>query len=74
MYFAYDHLNLYLSEKYNITKDGYMDYPSEYYSGVPYEECILSRDLIDTFINRVGSIDIKKYIRKIQKIKSNVKP
>lgn len=74
LYFAYDHLNFYLSENYNITKNDYMDYPSEYYSGVPYEECILSKDLIDTFINRVSSIDLEKYIRKIQKIKSNVKP
>ncbi len=62
LYFAYGHLNLYLSDKY------------EYYSGVPYEECILSRDLIDTFINRVSSIDLEKYIKKIQKIRSNVKP
>ncbi len=51
-----------------------MNYPSEYYSGVPYEECILPRDLIDAFIDRVSSIDLEKYIGKIQKIKSNVKP
>lgn len=74
LYFAYSHLNLYLSEKYNITEDDYMNYPSEYYSGVPYEECILPRDLIDAFIDRVSSIDLEKYIGKIQKIKSNVKP
>ncbi len=74
LYFAYIHLNLYLSEKYNITKDDYIDYPSEYYSGVSYKECILSKDLIDTFINRVSSIDIEKYIKKIQKTRSNVKP
>lgn len=74
LYFAYDRLNLYLSEKYNITEDDYIDYPSEYYSGVPYEECILSRDLIDAFVNRVSSIDLETYIKKIQKIRSNVKP
>lgn len=74
LYFAYEHLNLYLSDKYNITEDDYIDYPSEYYSGVPYEECILSRNLINTFINRVSSIDLEKYIKKIQKIRSNVKP
>ena len=74
LYFAYNHLNLYLSEKYNITEDDYIDYLSEYHSGVPYEECILSRDLIDTFINRVSSIDLEKYIKKIHKIRSNVKP
>lgn len=74
LYFAYNYLNLYLSEKYNITEDDYIDYPSEYYSGFPYEECILSRDLIDTFINRVSSMDLEKYIKKIHKIRSNVKP
>ena len=74
LYFAYEHLNLYLSDKYNITEDDYIDYSSEYYSGVPYEECILSRNLIDTFINRVSSIDLEKYIKKIRKDKRNVKP
>ena len=46
LYFAYNHLNLYLTEKYNITEKDYIDYPSEYYSGVPYEECILSKEMI----------------------------
>ena len=42
LYFAYDHLNLYLTQKYHISKDDYKDYPSEYYQGLPYEKCILS--------------------------------
>lgn len=74
LYFAYDHLNLYLSEKYHITKNDYKDYPSEYYPGFPYEDCILPKEMIDTFIEKVSNIDLNKYIKKIKKHQSNIKP
>ena len=63
LYFAYNHLNLYLSEKYNITENDYKDYPSEYYSGVPYEKCILPKEMIDDFILRVSTINLDEYIK-----------
>lgn len=74
LYFAYDCLNQYLSEKYHITQEDYKDYPSEYYPGKPYEDCILPRELIDSFIERVANIEMNSYIRKIQKYQRNVKP
>lgn len=74
LYFAYDRLHLYLSEKYHITKDDYKDYPSEYYPGIPYEDCILSKEMIDTFIEKVSNIDLDKYINKIKKRQNNIKP
>lgn len=74
LYFAYDHLNLYLSEKYHITKDDYKDYPSEYYLGSPYEDCILSKEIIDAFIKKVSNIDLNNYIKKIEKHQGNIKP
>lgn len=74
LYFAYDHLNLYLSQKYNIVENDYKTYPSEYYPGSAYEDCILPKEMIDEFINRVSVIDLNKYIKKIEKSQSNVKP
>lgn len=74
LYFAYDHLNLYLSWKYNITEKDYKEYPGEYYSGKPYEDCILSKEMIDDFINRVSLIDLDKYIKKVEEYQGNVKP
>ncbi len=74
LYFAYDHLNLYLSKKYNIMETDYNEYPSEYYPGKPYKDCILSKEKIDAFIIEVSSIDFNKYIKKIKKYKNNVKP
>lgn len=74
LYFAYEHLNLYLSKKYNITKDDYKDYPSEFYPGKPYEDCILTTMMIDKFINRVSIIDLDKYIKKLKKYQKNIKP
>lgn len=74
LYFAYKCLGVYIPEKYNITKDDYNDYPSEYYPGIPYQNCIISIDMIDEFIERVSSINIEEYIIKIKKIKKNVKP
>jgi len=74
LYFAYDHLNLYVSEKYNITKNDYKDYPSEYYIGSLYEDCILSKETVDTFISKVASIDLDKYIKMIEIHQNNVKP
>lgn len=74
LYFAYDHLNLYLSKKYHITENDYKDYPSEFYPGKPYEDCILSTEMIDNFINRVSAIDLDQYIKKIKEYKGNIKP
>ena len=74
LYFAYEHLNLYLTQKYRISKDDYKDYPSEYYQGLPYEKCILSKETVDAFINRVSNINLDKYIKKIQKKQGNIKP
>jgi len=74
LYFAYDHLNLYLSEKYHITENDYKDYPSEYYPGKTYEDNILPKEMIDEFIIKVSSIDLDKYIKKIEKYQSNIKP
>ena len=67
LYFAYNCLGKYVSDKYNITKNDYKSYPSEYYPGFEYKECILSKKLIDEFIDRVSSIDIKEYIKNVQK-------
>ena len=74
LYFAYEHLNLYLSEKYNITEKDYKDYPNEYYLGKAYKDCILTKEMINEFINRVSNIDLNKYIQKIKKYQTNVKP
>ncbi len=74
LYYAYDHLNLYLSKKYNITDTDYKNYPSEYYPGKPYEDCVLSKEKIDAFIIEVSSIDFDKYIKKIKEYQSNIKP
>ncbi|MCM1052525.1 MAG: hypothetical protein NC483_00920 [Ruminococcus sp.] len=74
LYFAYNCLNLYLSEKYTITDEDYKSYPSEKYNGIPYQDCIFTTDMIDDFINRVSSIDIPKYINKIKLCKRNIKP
>ncbi len=74
LYFAYNRLNLYLSQKYNITETDYKDYPSEYYPGKTYEDCILPKEKIDTFIIEVSSIDFDKYIKKIKEYQSNIKP
>ena len=57
-----------------ITENDYKDYPSEYYSGKVYEDCILPKEMIDEFINRVSNIDLDKYIEKIEKYQSNIKP
>lgn len=74
LYFAYTHINLYLSEKYHILDSDYKDYPGEYYPGEPYETCILPIDMMDNFIKRVASIDLDKYIQKIKKYKKNIEP
>lgn len=74
LYFAYDCLNLYLSEKYEIVEADYKSYPSEYYSGIPYQECILPIEMINRFINRVSQIDINDYIKKIKANEKNIKP
>lgn len=43
LYFAYNCLEKYVSDKYNIDKNDYKSYPSEYYPGFEYKECILSK-------------------------------
>ena len=73
LYHAYDCVNLYMEEKYHIVKEDYEAYPSEYYLGIPYEECILSKEMVDAFIDRVSSIDLEKIYRKNYfNIKENV--
>lgn len=74
LYHAYDCLDSYLFAKYHITKEDYKAYPSEYYPGIPYEECLLSKDLVNNFIKRVSFIDLDKYINKVQEFGVNVKP
>lgn len=74
LYFAYRHLNLYVSKKYHITKSDYKDYPNAYYPGKPYEECILSKEMIDDFIKRISSIDLDKYVTHTKEYQRNVKP
>lgn len=74
LYHAYDCVNLYMEEKYNISKEDFKEYPSEYYPGIPYEECILPKEMIDSFIKRVSSIDLEKYILKIKENKQNCVP
>lgn len=74
LYFAYSCLNTYLSDKYAITEEDYKSYPSEFYPGTEYQECILPAKMIESFINRVSIIDIEKYIEKIKENKKNIKP
>ena len=63
-----------MSEKYHIIESDYKDYPSECYSGSPYEDCILPIEMIDDFIIRVSSINLEEYYKKILEAKQNVKP
>lgn len=74
LYFAYSCLNSYLTEKYDIKDTDYKNYPSENYPGIPYEDCLLSKEMIDDFIERVSSIDLKDYIMQIKENKKNIKP
>lgn len=74
LYHAYDCLNLYLAEEYNITDDDYKAYPSEYFGGIPYEDSILPKDMINDFIKRVSNISLDEYIKKIIKNKGNTTP
>ena len=74
LYFAYNCLSSYISDKYNITKDDYNSYPSEYYPGSEYKDCILTKGMIDEFIERVSSININEYIKLIKITKVNINP
>lgn len=74
LYFAYKCLNLYLTDKYDIKISDYEAHPQEYYPGIPYQDCILSKEDMDKFIIRVSSIDLEKYIEKILTNKGNIKP
>lgn len=74
LYYAYEHLNLYLSREYHIIDKDYQAYPSEYYPGKEYKDCILPKEIIEKFIKRVSIIDLDKYIKKILKHQYNIKP
>lgn len=74
LYYAYDRVNTYLSEKYGITDEYYKAFPEENYPGRDYEECIFSKDMLDSFIERAGSIDLDRYIQAILKRGGNLKP
>lgn len=74
LYFAYYCVNGYIEENYNVSKSDYESCPNEYYPSIPYQDCILPRDLIDNFINRVSSIEIDEYIKKIKKYQCNIVP
>lgn len=74
LYFAYDCLNTEIAELYNITIEDYQDYPSEYYPGIPYQKCILPKEMIVKFIDRVSSINLEEYIKKIKENKQNIIP
>lgn len=74
LYFSYDCISEYISNKYRITKEDYTIYLSEFYPGKEYQECLFSKEMLDSFIERVSSIDLEKYINKIMIYKKNVKP
>lgn len=74
LYHSYDCLDSYVLAKYNITKEDYEEYPSQYCLGIPYEKGLLTKELVDSFINRVSEIDLDKYIKKIKEYQSNIKP
>ena len=74
LYFAYDCLEKYIKDKYDINKDDYSSYPSAYHEGTLYESSILTKDIVDNFINKVSSINIEEYINKIKDAKGNVLP
>ena len=74
LYHAYSCVNLYLEEKYDLTRDYYKAYPDAYYPGIPYEECILPREVVDNFIDRVDNIGMPKYLERIKKNGINIKP
>ncbi|MDE6142360.1 MAG: hypothetical protein K2G03_07120, partial [Bacilli bacterium] len=75
LYHAYYCVNLYLEEKYKLDRERYYKaYPNAYYPGIPYEDCLLSKETVDNFIDLVDKIDIDKYIEKIKEKKINVKP
>ncbi len=74
LYHAYYCINGYLEEKFALGREYYKAYPDAYYPGIVWEENILSKELVDSFIDRVSSIDMDKYIEKIKQNKNNIKP
>ncbi len=74
LYFSYSCLRDYLAKKYDVTKADYIDYPNLYFDGGKYEPCLISKNSLDKFIERVCSIDLEKYIQKIIEAKNNIKP
>lgn len=74
LYYSYDCLTDYLISKYNITMEDYTIYPNEFFPGKGYKPCLFSKEMIDDFIYRCGSIDIDSYVKKIVLVKGNVKP
>lgn len=55
-------------------EDDSKSYPKEYYTGKTYEDCTLPKEMIDEFIEFVSSLNIEKYIQKINLEKKNIKP
>ena len=74
LYFSYDCLCDYIVLKYGITMDDYNCYPSEYFPGRPYQDCLFTKEMIDDFILRVSSVDYEDYVRKLKLTKNNIKP
>lgn len=74
LYFSYDCINQYITSKYNITMEDYTIYPSEFYPGREYGECLFTKEMLDDFIERVSSINLELYKAKILKNRGNVKP
>ncbi len=74
LYFGYECSNDYLAHKYAISREDFTIYPDEMYPGIPYQDNILSKELIDSFIDRASSIDICQYIEQIKIAKRNIKP
>lgn len=74
LYYAYDCLTNYLLEKYGITIEDYTIYPSEFFPGKGYHECLFTFEIIDNFIIRVSSINVEEYVKKIKLAKRNIKP
>lgn len=74
LYFSYDCINQYVSNKYGLTKDDYTIYLSEFYPGKDYQDCLFSKVMLDDFIERVSSIDFDCYIKKLMLVKHNIKP
>lgn len=74
LYHAYYSINGYLEDKYYLDKSYYKAYLDAYFPGIPYEDNILGKKLVDNFIDRICAIDMDAYIKKIKYEKKNIKP